>query len=214
MLLKNSKTLSGSLRPDANQSWIVIHPETVAHYCGKGTSRQQDQAALGLRADLAGKVSSWGYNLRGFAAKQEAIQTVLERVTKNCARILLADNPGGYISELAKNAVTDLLRKENRVREIARQTEGVPAAGNSLGAVVGDTSPDPARAVEAMDIVRKLQISLTERQLQVLMAMLEDKDTTDIAKELNISADGVRDVRERIRIQFTKLISAAEAAPK
>lgn len=217
LLLERAKELSNGNLSDSllhhdNHSWMVIHADTVAHYCGKGTSREQDQAALGLRAELASGVNSWGNKLRGVAAKGEAIQMVLERITKNCVRILLADNPGAYIHELARNTVVDMLRGENRARDLAREAENTLATGATFGALLGNPSADIADEIEALDIVRKLQVSLSERQVQVLMALLEDKDTVDIARELKISADRVREIREKIRAQFTKLTYAAEAS--
>lgn len=141
--------------------------------------------------------------LGSMADAEDILQVVFLRLTRSLENYQLTAEPGGYIHRMTVNACLDLLRARPRTA-VALEA----AAPETLAS----PSPGPERErsnAELQAALRDAIAQLGPRAAQIfVLRYLQDRDNTEIARQLGMSRVTVGVILHRARHQLRKALGS------
>jgi len=144
--------------------------------------------------------------LRGYGfAEEDVVQDTIASILQKCIDILTQPNPPAYIHVMLKNRIIDLYRQQKSLVSL----DDDEAAYGLLQFDLPWSLATPTAGFETADLVQRLESELSPREKQVLVRLLAEQETADVAAELNISQDRVREIRQQIRDKYQAFMAAS-----
>lgn len=174
----------------------AITESDVKEFCEKRSGAGFEHAYSRLNRALKSNASLLVRRDFVVHGSDDLAQDVIVKLLLACERILAGEHPNiaGYVHEALKNRTIDVFRS----------MESDPLwLSSSLPTSYAGLSFNPMSVLEARDQLRKLSQNLTAREQQVVTLTALGYSTSEAAKQMKVSDDRVRQIREQVRLKLT-----------